>query len=152
MKNWSWITDSSILNQFYHTHNPTKVKWESSCICCCVNSNVCIICNLSCKREQDNWTLLWQQKKTNFVFVTYTIIQSITSNEMYSLHLTHPSAHTLEAVGSQRCGARGAVGGSVPCSRVSPQSWRSRDSNPQPRITSPTLYPLGHGCPRLQNI
>ncbi len=33
---------------------------------------------------------------------------------------------------------RGAVGGSVPCSRVSPQSnsCRSRDSNPQPRITS----------------
>ncbi len=27
------------------------------------------------------------------LFVTYTIIQSITSNEMCSLHLTHPSAH-----------------------------------------------------------
>ncbi len=27
-------------------------------------------------------------------------------------------------------------------------SCRSRDSNPQPRITSPTLYPLGHDCPR----
>ncbi len=34
------------------------------------------------------------KKKNNFVFVTYTIIQSITSSEMYSLHLTHPSAHT----------------------------------------------------------
>ncbi len=44
--------------------------------------------------------------------VTYTIIQSITSSEMCSLHLTHPNAHTF-----------GAVGGSVPCSRVSPQSW-----------------------------
>ncbi len=42
---------------------------------------------------------------------------------MCSLHLTHPSAHTPGAVGSRRCGARGAVGGSVPCSRVSPQSW-----------------------------
>ncbi len=31
--------------------------------------------------------------------------------------------HTLGAVGSQHCGARGAVGGSVSCSRVSPQSW-----------------------------
>ncbi len=57
------------------------------------------------------------------IFVTYTIIQSITSREMCSLHLTHPSAHTLGAVGSRHCGARGAVGGSVPCSRVSPQSW-----------------------------
>ncbi len=27
-------------------------------------------------------------------------------------------------------------------------SCRSRDSNPQPRVTSPTLYPLGHGCPK----
>ncbi len=34
-----------------------------------------------------------------------------------ALHLTHPSAHT------HHCGARGAVGGSVPCSMVSPQSW-----------------------------
>ncbi len=42
---------------------------------------------------------------------------------MCSLHLTHPSAHTPGAVGSRHCGARGAVGGSVPCSRVSPQSW-----------------------------
>ncbi len=29
---------------------------------------------------------------------TYTIIQSITSSEMCSLHLAHPSAHTLGAV------------------------------------------------------
>ncbi len=29
---------------------------------------------------------------------------------MYSLHLTHPSAHTPGAVGSRRCDARGAVG------------------------------------------
>jgi len=42
---------------------------------------------------------------------------------MCFLRLTHPTAHTFEAVGSQRCGARGAVGGSVPCSRVSPQLW-----------------------------
>ncbi len=34
--------------------------------------------------------------------------------EMCSLHLTHSSG----AVGSRHCGARGAVGGSVPCSRV----------------------------------
>ncbi len=42
---------------------------------------------------------------------------------MCSLLLTHPSAHTLGAVGSRHRGARGAVGGSVPCSRVSPQLW-----------------------------
>ncbi len=80
-----------------------------------------------------------------------------------ALHLTYPSAHThsskhththLEhtpgAVGSQCWGARGAVGGPVPCTRVSPQSWywgwrerwsftpptynpcRTWDSNPRP--------------------
>ncbi len=47
---------------------------------------------------------------------------------------------------------RGAVGGSVPCSRVSPQSWtiptQSRDSNPQPRVTSPMLYPLEPRLPQ----
>ncbi len=84
------------------------------------------------------------------LFVTYTIIQSIMRSEMCSLHLTHPSG----AVGSRHCGARGAVGGSVPCSRVSPQSWtlparagiRSHNLG-LPRVSSPTLYPLGHDCP-----
>ncbi len=42
---------------------------------------------------------------------------------MCSLHLTHPSAHTFGAVGSRHCSTRGAVGGSVTCSRVSLQSW-----------------------------
>ncbi len=79
-------------------------------------------------------------------------------------------AHT---VNSQCCGARGAVGGSMPCSRVSPQSWywgwrerwtftpptynpcRTWDSNPQPsgyksdsltiRLRLPHLAML---CPR----
>ncbi len=36
--------------------------------------------------------------KIVFFFVTYTIIQSITSSEMCSLHLTHPSLHTPGAV------------------------------------------------------
>ncbi len=30
-------------------------------------------------------------------------------------------------------------------------SCRSRDSNPQPRITSPTLYQLGHDCLKTSN-
>ncbi len=38
------------------------------------------------------------------VFVTYIIIQSITSSEMCSLHLTHPSAHTPGAVGTVHSG------------------------------------------------
>ncbi len=53
---------------------------------------------------------------------------------------THSSEHTPGAVGSQFCGALGTVGGSVPCSRVSPQSWywrwRERCS-----FTPPTYNP-----------
>ncbi len=66
----------------------------------------------------------------------------------------NPSAHTLGAVGSWRCCARGAVGGSVPCLRVSPQSWTipagAEIRNPQPWVTSPTLYPLQLRLPLLQ--
>ncbi len=53
------------------------------------------------------------------LFVTYTTIQCIMSSEMCSLHLTHPSG----ASGQPTVQRPGAVGGSVPCSRVSPQSW-----------------------------
>ncbi len=35
-----------------------------------------------------------------FFYLSHTIIQSITSSEMCSLYLTHPSAHTLGAVGT----------------------------------------------------
>ncbi len=77
------------------------------------------------------------------LFVTNTIIQSITSSEMCSLHLTHPSAHTPGAVGSP-----GSSWGFGPLLKgltsVVDNSCRSRDSNPQPRVTSPTL---GHNCP-----
>ncbi len=86
--------------------NNTTVKYYNNFNLTAFHSNVIIIIKL-------RWAL----------FVTYTIIQSITSSEMSSLHLTHPSTHTLGAVGSRWCSARGAVGGSVPCSRVSPQSW-----------------------------
>ncbi len=72
---------------------------------------------------------------------------------MSSLPLTHPSAHTPGAVGSRHCGTRGAVGGSVPCSRVSPQSRTlparagiQTHNLGLPRVSSPTLYPLGHDC------
>ncbi len=84
------------------------------------------------------------------------------SSEMCSLLLTHPSAPTLGAVGSQLSGARGTVGGSVPYSRVSPQSWTipagAEIQNPQPRVTRPTLYqlepqlPPNNCCPIIVTI
>ncbi len=74
--------------------------------------------------------------------------------------------HIPGEVGSHLCGgARGEVGGSVPCSKVSPQSWYWRwrehwtftppptiPTGPETRtcdllVTSPTLYPLGHFRP-----
>ncbi len=68
-----------------------------------------------------------------------------------ALHFTHPSAHTHSsehtpgAVGRQCCGPRGAVGGLVPCSRVSPQSWYwgwKSDGYSLPPLTIPeTQYP-----------
>ncbi len=58
-----------------------------------------------------------------FFFVTNAIIQSSTSSEMC------PLLKSLTSVMDNSC--------------------RSRDSNPQPRVTSLTLYPLGHGCPLL---
>ncbi len=64
---------------------------------------------------------------------------------MCSLHLTHPSADTPGTVGSRRCGAQGAVLKGL--TSVLDNSSRSRDSNPQPRVTSSTRYPLGHDCP-----
>ncbi len=73
---------------------------------------------------------------------------------MCSLHLAHAIAHTPGAVGSRHCGARGAVGGSVPCSRVSPQSWtlparagiRTHNFGLH-RVQVQRSYPLGLDCP-----
>ncbi len=85
------------------------------------------------------------------LFVTYTIIQCITSSEMCSLHLTHPSVHTPGAVGSRRCGARGAVGlvtwgcgfESRPRQELSMTEVRPLSKPlPQPQVTSLMLYPL----------
>ncbi len=61
--------------------NNTTVKYYYNFNLTAFHSNVIIIIKL-------RWAL----------FVTYTIIQSITSSEMCSLHLTHRSAHTLGAV------------------------------------------------------
>ncbi len=88
----------------------------------------------------------------NYTCVTYTIIQSIMRSEMCSQHLTHPSTPDDR----QHCSA---VGGSVPCSRVSPQSWTlparvgiQTHNLGLPQVSSPTLYPLGHDCHIILSI
>ncbi len=58
----------------------------------------------NCSGSSEAGSTEQMKKKEEFfllLFVTYTILQSITSSEMCSLHLTHPSAHTLGAVGSR---------------------------------------------------
>ncbi len=116
--------------------------------------------------QQAHWLLMW--KETNQIFKYFFIchihnyIEYITSSEMYSLHLTHPKWTHTRSSGQPCYSARGAVGGSVPCSRT-PQSWYWRRILPPPTIpagpeirthnlplTSPTRYPLGHDCPRPQ--
>ncbi len=65
---------------------------------------------------------------------------------MCSLHLTHPSAHThLEqwAATLLRLGSTWGFSALLKgLTSVMDNSCRSRDSNPQPWVTSPTLHPL----------
>ncbi len=69
----------------------------------------------------------------SLLFVTYTIIQGIISSEMLgSLHLTHPKRIRTWSSGQPLYGARGAVRGSVPCSRaLQSQFLPARDLNLQ---------------------
>ncbi len=62
----------------------------------------------------------WIEEEELFICHTHTIIQSITSSEMCCLHLTHPSAHNWSS-GQQTLQRTGSS--SVPCSRISHQSW-----------------------------
>ncbi len=74
------------------------------------------------------------------LFVTYTIIQSIMRSEMCSLHLTHPSVHTWSS-GQPTVQRPGS-------SRGLPVGDGIRTHNlGLPRVSSPTLYPLGQRLP-----
>ncbi len=111
--------------------------------------------------------------KRIFLFVTYTLYTEY--NEEWNVfsvfnpskcthtwssghtHTTHTHTwssghtHTPEAVGKPTLWHPGSSRGFGALLKgltsVVDNSCRSRDSNPQPRVTSPTLYPLGHGCP-----
>ncbi len=109
-----------------------------------------IICVLSCCCYS---VALWSfcHYKNMFLFVTHTIIQSLTSSEMCSLHLTHPITHTWSR-GQPTFRCPGSSWGFSALLKgltsVMDNSCRSRDSDPQPQVTSPTIYPLGHNCPQ----
>ncbi len=72
---------------------------------------------------------VWRRRRFFYLSHTRLYREYITSSEMYSLHLTHPKWTHTRSRGQPCYSARGAVGGSVPCSRT-PQSWywRRRES------------------------
>ncbi len=76
------------------------------------------------------------------LFVTYTIIQSIMRSEMCSLHLTHPSVHTWSS-GQPTVQSPGSSHG-IPVGA----GIRTHNLG-LPRVSSPTLYPLGQRLPGL---
>ncbi len=103
-------------------------------------------------------------QRTHFT-AGYTLNNSVcdkySSSELnLYLYYNFASAHTLGAVGSRHSGARGSSWGFGALLKgltsVVDNSCRSRDSNPQPRVTSQTLYPLEprlpHKEPRLPRI
>ncbi len=74
------------------------------------------------------------------LFVTYTIIQSIMSSEMCSLHLTHPSVHTWSS-GQPTVQHPGSSRG------LPARAGIDTHNLGLPSGSSPTLYPLGQRLP-----
>jgi len=83
------------------------------------------------KTQRSQYELKHVKVQGSLLFVTYTIIQGIIGSEMLgSLHLTHPKHIRTWSSGQPLYGARGAVRGSVPCSRaLQSQFLPARDSN-----------------------
>ncbi len=89
----------------------------------------------------------------DFFYLSHTrLYREYITSEMYSLHLTHPKWTHTRSSGQPCYGARGAVGGSVPCSRT-PQLWywRRRErwlfTPPSPHQTQQCRWAEGH-CQR----
>ncbi len=70
---------------------------------------------------------------------------------MCSLHLTHPSAHTWSSGQPtlRRPGVRGLAQGShLNRGLFLPEPGFEPTTLGYPYVSSPTRYPLGHGCPK----
>ncbi len=78
----------------------------SVCVCVCV----CVCVRERKGKGKGKGSGVWPS------MVTHT--RNLSSDLTLQVH-THSSEHTPGAVGQPYCGTRGAVGGSVPCSRVS---------------------------------
>ncbi len=121
-----------------------RIDWSVNPSLCLLNddSGLCI----SSMQKRMLFAGFTAVKKIDYFYLSHTQLyrEYITSSEMCSLHLTHPKWTHTRSSGQPCYSARGAVGGSVPCSRT-PQSWywrrilpptnnpcRTWDSNPQP--------------------
>ncbi len=101
------------------------------------------------------WSGMWPSV---CVWHTHTHTRNLCSafNPSKCTHTHHE--HTPGAVDSQCCSARGAVGGSVPCSMVLKVERALYIHSPHRQFlsdlrleltTSPTLYLLDHNCPLM---
>ncbi len=101
-----WHTNYNIITVLYANFGEHKAQEFPHMICfICLYKNSILFF----------WSDVWPS------MVTHTQNVCSAFNPSKCTH-THSSEHTPGAMGSQYCGTRGAVGGSVSCSRVSPQS------------------------------
>ncbi len=109
-----------------------------------------IICVLSsCCHSVALWSFC--HYKNIFVFVTHTIIEFNQQWNVFSAFNPSKCTHTWSSGQPTlwRPGSSWGFGVLLKgLTSVVDNSCQSRDSNPQPQVTSPTLYPLGHNCPR----
>ncbi len=113
-----------------------RCSWLSHLVWCHKQHRLCGDPQL-CHSVQQNTI---QIKLRWALFVTYTIIQSIMMSEMCSLHLTFPSAHTPWSSGQPTVQRPGSSRGLPPGAGIRTHNLGL------PRVSSPTLYPLGHDC------
>ncbi len=112
--------------------------------------------------EWSEWSDVWPSMVTH----TRNLCSAFNPSKCTHTQWTHTQQWTHHTVNthSEQWAARGAVGGSVPCSRASVVGLKVEESAgyslPPPtipagpetrthnlRVTSLTLYPLGHDCP-----
>ncbi len=105
----------------------------------------CSSCKSGMMRTQEE-----EEKKKNFVFVTHNYTEY---NQQWNLcSAFNPSNYTHTWSSGQptlrRPGSSWRFGALLKgLNSVMENSCRNRDLNPQPRVTSPMLCPLGHDCP-----
>ncbi len=96
-------------------------KDTKNCVCNTEVSNCYNFKQMWVPKWDYNYNLIIIIKLRLALFVTYTKYNQ--QWNVFSAFNPSKCTHTLGAVGSRHCSIRGAVGGLVPCSRVSPQTW-----------------------------